>query len=148
MADFYFETPCIDARILPNTNFSTLAHRLTSSSSRRTPVDRSTDELTNIMSQLDMNAKPSAKSKNEISEDILFDVNDCFESHRHSGAYKSRTSSEYHSSSADLNAQMHGRTPVPPKLKGRPPRLSIQNAPCGITMDINCNATSNESVFT
>lgn len=99
-----------------------------------------------------MNAKPSAKNNREIREDILFNVNDCFESNRYSGSYKSRTSSEYHSNSADLNAQMHGRTPVPPKLKGRPPRLSIENEPCGTTiptnMDINCNANGNEFVFT
>ncbi len=100
-----------------------------------------------------MNAKPSANINREIREDILFNVNDCFESHRPSGSYKSRTSSEYHSNSSDLNAQMQGRTPVPPKLKGRLPRLSIQNDPCGTTiptnLDIsNCNANSNEFVFT
>lgn len=118
-------------------------------------VDRSTEELSHFMSQLDMNAKPSVESKGEISDECLFNISDCCDindSHRHSGPSKSRNSSEYHSNSADLHAHMHGATPVPQKLNGRPPRLSLQSMPCrtaiSMNIDINCNMSSNEFVFT
>jgi hypothetical protein len=119
-----------------------------------------------------MNAKPSEEIKNSNGE-CLFNVNDdIHDSHRHSGPSKSRKSSEYHSSSIDLNAQMHGATPVPQRLRGRPPRLSLQSMssrttvssnmdtqspfytnpdlskPTHINTHINCSMNSNEFVLT
>jgi hypothetical protein len=91
-----------------------------------------------------MNAKPSAGIANH-TEDCLFSVNDGFDSHdshRNSVSSKPRNSSEYHSSSIDLNAQMHGATPIPPRFRGRPPRLSLQSASSGTTASTNMDSHS------
>lgn len=76
-----------------------------------------------------MNVNPSSKSESN-NEDCLLNANECFlshDSHRHPEPSKARNSSEYHSSSKDLNAQMCGATPVPQRLRGRPPRSSLQS---------------------
>ena len=88
-----------------------------------------------------MNAKPSGK----IEKDFVFDDNGCYENHdsqRASGLSQSRKSSEYHSNSTDLNAQMHGATPVPPRLRGRPPRLSLQSISSRTTTSANMDSDS------
>lgn len=89
-----------------------------------------------------MTTKPSGKIKNGNKE-ILFNVNDDInDSHRHSGPSKSRKSSEYHSSSIDLNAQMDGATPLPSRLRGRPPRLSLQSVSSRTTLSSNMDTNS------
>ncbi len=100
-----------------------------------------------------MNGKSSEKRTSDIGE-RLFDANECFHGHddyARSHVSKSRPSGEYHSNSADLNAHMHGATPVPPKLKARPPRSSLQSLSCRTSLSSNmdnCNLNSNECVFT
>ena len=80
------------------------------------------------MGKLNVNAKPSIQ--NDDNEDCVFNVNDCFDSrdsHDHAANCIPRKSLECHSSSTDLNAQMHGTTPVHSRLMGRPPRMSLQS---------------------
>ena len=126
------------------------------------------------MSNLNINAIPSAKNKAENEVPLSNDHNyfDCLDSERRTSRFKSRDSSEYHSNSADLNEQMLGATPVPPRLRGRPPRLSLQSTssrttasvtmesvspfltntavpkPTHINTHVDCNVNSNEFVLT
>ena len=125
----------------------TLLYRLTSNSWLQKSADKTADELTQVMSKLNMNAKPPAKTvKNTDDDEIpcfnLYDGFDSHESHSHSGPYVPRESLEHHSSSADLNAQMHGATPIPPRLSRRPPRLSLQSMSSRITISTNMNMDS------
>ena len=91
-----------------------------------------------------MNAKPPAKNTDN-DESCFFNVYDGFDnhdSHSHSGSCIPRKSLEYHSSSADLNAQIHGATPIPPILRGRPPRLSLQSVSSRTTISTNMDSQS------
>ena len=82
-----------------------------------------TDELTQFMSKLDMNDESQAIENDNNDKECLFDM-----SNGHSRTGVPRKSLDHHSSSSDLNAQMHGATPVPHRGRGRPPRLSLQSA--------------------
>jgi len=84
--------------------------------------EKSTDDLTQTMSKLDVNAKSPAPKNINSEEGCFVNVD---ENHARTGI--PRDSLEYHSNSLDLNAQMHGSTPVPPRGRRRRLRLSLQS---------------------
>jgi hypothetical protein len=70
-----------------------------------------------------MNAKPISKNKNTVES--FFYIDDGFNGH--SVQNRARSSLEHHANASDLNAHLHGATPVPPRISGRPPRLSLSS---------------------
>mmetsp|Transcript_58141 Transcript_58141/g.65002 ORF Transcript_58141/g.65002 Transcript_58141/m.65002 type:complete len:1499 (-) Transcript_58141:1235-5731(-) len=111
---------------------------LTSNSSCHRSVYDRTDELTQGMSRLNVNSKPISKNIETVGSSFYID--DGFDGH--SGKDCSRPSLEHHVNAADLNAHLHGATPVPPRLSGRPPRLSLQSMSSRTTISTNIDSQS------
>lgn len=117
---------------------SALFKRLTPSSWCQKSKDKATDELAQIMGKLDMNAKvPAVKTTTKHDEESFLSEHDS-----QSRPSRPRKSLEYHASSSDLNAHMHGSTPVPPRFRGRPPRLSLQSVSSRSTLSTNLDVQS------
>lgn len=112
--------------------------RLTSNSSCHRSIYDRTDELTQGMSRLNVNSKPISKNIDTVGS--FFYIDDGFDGH--SGKDCSRPSLEHHANAADLNAHLHGATPVPPRLSGRPPRLSLQSMSSRTTILTNSDSQS------
>jgi hypothetical protein len=86
-----------------------------------------------------MNAKPISKNKNTVES--FFYIDDGFDNH--SGRnHRARSSLEHHANASDLNAHLHGATPVPPRISGRPPRLSLQSMSSRTTISTNIDLQS------
>mmetsp|Transcript_3999 Transcript_3999/g.10462 ORF Transcript_3999/g.10462 Transcript_3999/m.10462 type:complete len:1482 (-) Transcript_3999:1127-5572(-) len=133
-------------------------------------ADRATEELSQILSKLDMNPGPYDQTETE-NKNCIFSAEDCFESsdnHRYAISTKPRDSSEYHSSSKDLNTGLYGTTCTPLRLQRRPSRLSLNNMSSKTRLDshsplftdsdlpnpthmrthTNCSMNSNEFLLT
>jgi hypothetical protein len=68
----------------------------------------------------------------------FFYIDDGFDGH--SGRNRARSSLEHHANASDLNAHLHGATPVPPRISGRPPRLSLQSSRTTISTNIDLHS--------